>query len=178
MVPPASLPRGVLWLSKPVRVSLLVLVASVLLAAGTWHWLYYRELNGLTAAVGELPNVRLVQTRANYDVTIEELSLDLIVSGRHDVSWYFPEAPFNRAELFSSANALVLMTASGTIRYPLGPNCGLGREVGQPICGGADVLQNLSRILKVAEEDLPVSQKISYGQRDIWLHMKPDIPHY
>jgi hypothetical protein len=52
---------------------------------------YYGELNRTKSRVRAIDGVRIVNVRANYDLSIEEFSIDVIVDGVHSASIYFPQ---------------------------------------------------------------------------------------
>ncbi len=54
---------------------------------------YYGKLNRIKSRVDKLPGVTVVGVRANYDITLEEFSVDVLVHGEYRDSLYFPERP-------------------------------------------------------------------------------------
>lgn len=54
---------------------------------------YYRKLNRIRSRVDKLPGVTVVGVRVNYDITLEDFSIDVLVHGQHRDSLYFPDRP-------------------------------------------------------------------------------------
>ena len=57
---------------------------------------YYGKLNRIKSRVDKLPGVKVVGVRVNYDITLEEFSIDVLVHGKHRDSLYFPERPMQQ----------------------------------------------------------------------------------
>ena len=57
---------------------------------------YYGKLNRIKSRVDKLPGVKVVGVRGNYDITLEEFSIDVLVHGKHRDSLYFPERPMQQ----------------------------------------------------------------------------------
>lgn len=56
---------------------------------------YYGQMNRIVAAMERIPDVDVVGVRGNYDITLEEFSVDLRIAGELGHAVYFSDVPYH-----------------------------------------------------------------------------------
>ncbi|HWB19250.1 MAG TPA: hypothetical protein VG711_03035 [Phycisphaerales bacterium] len=55
---------------------------------------YSGELNRIKSKVAAIPGVTITDVRANYDTTLEEFTIDVLIDGHINASVYFPDCSY------------------------------------------------------------------------------------
>lgn len=128
---------------------------------------YYGKLNRVKARLRNLPNVEILGVRGNYDLTLEDFTLDLRIDGRQLASLYFREAPTTPTwEVFDRADSLVVRRprknssdawkdAHDWWVFDLGLGNDLEETLGCDVRNGHDALKNFGRIMELIQTTPP-----------------------
>jgi hypothetical protein len=112
---------------------------------------YYGELNRVMSRLRRIPNVEVLWVGVNYDVTVEEITIDMRIDGEYSARLFLSDRWSSRWELFDSADSL---TWNGQY-LRLGSEGLLTRSLGRQISGGEDVLKNYGDIVRLLEQTRP-----------------------
>ncbi len=123
---------------------------------------YYEQLNRVQSRLKAIPGVRIIGTRCNTDMTLEDFTFDLIVANELFVSLYFHEPPSLSWQMFDSVEGMVVyvennqrFSESSTMPilwFAFGDNAPLGNEIGITIKNANDALTHLDEIVLFIHE--------------------------
>lgn len=135
------------------------------------HFGYYGELNRALAALRARPNVTVTDYGANYDITLEDYSIDVRVSNRWIVRLDVPdETDFSRARcvVVYSMNGVSLGSAGqpsgwSGLAFSLGPGGDLEAILGKAPTSVADAVASLDKLASYIASTSPARGSASRG---------------
>jgi len=114
---------------------------------------YYGQFNRVMYKLGRIPDVRIVTTYLNEDLSLEDFGILVQTKSGLQLRLQFSEGREN--QLFKHADGLLVVdsTWGKGLRYLLGPDGRLEAATGREIRNAVDVLENFDKIAAVIEAD-------------------------
>ncbi len=124
---------------------------------------YYARLNRVKSRIKEIPHAQILHLSCNYDLTIEEIDVRILIDTQYEVTLSFPQAPFDpQRDFFDHQGGVVIgwwrKAGEGQLddrnwnwRLQLGSDSDLGKTLGCQLFTVSDVLANLAAIIEHIE---------------------------